>query len=107
MMDIVQRKEELDKYKAILLAAGCRDIVQAAELGSRRAMSRHRFFPLERRSGPAAYAIYHFWKWQYQDVSRLSDRELEEAGRALMERDNIRETPTACFSGQTTGPSWS
>lgn len=88
MMDFALAWGELAKYKAILLATGCRDVKLAAELGKQRSMVEYRFLPYQGENGPEEYAR----KKPGQEASPLPGQSLEEPGCRLMEQDHVRET---------------
>ena len=92
MMDFALERGELAKYKAILLATGCRDVSQAAELGKYRWMEEYRFLPYQDERDPAEYGAAWLKKKLGEDARLVPDQGLEELGRCLMERDHVQET---------------
>lgn len=92
IMDFALARDELAKYKAILLATGCRDVRLAAELGRQRSMEEYRFLPYQNENGPEEYAAGWLKKKLGRDAALVPDLGLEELGRRLMERDHVTET---------------
>lgn len=91
MMDFALERGELAKYKSLILATGCRDVTQAAELGKYRSMEEYRFLPYQGERDPAEYGAG-WLKKLGEDARLVPDEGLEELGRRLMERDNVQVT---------------
>lgn len=92
MMDFALERGELAKYKAILLATGCRDVSQAAKLGKYRSMKEYRFLPYQGEGDSAEYAANWLKKTLGKEARLVPNEGLEELGRRLMERDHVVET---------------
>ena len=92
IMDFALARDELAKYKAILLATGCRDVRLAAELGRQRSMEEYRFLPYQNENGPEEYAAGWLKKKLGRDAALVPDLGLEELVRRLMERNHVTET---------------
>lgn len=91
MMDFALERGEIAKYKALILATGCRDAAQAAELGRRQSMEEYWFQPNQGENGPTAYASIWLKKKLGKDAALIPDQGLEKLGRRLMEQGNITD----------------
>ena len=92
MMDFALERGEIAKYKALVLATGCRDAAQAAELGRQQSMAEYWFQPNQGENGPTAYASSWLKKKLGKDAALIPDQGLERLGRRLIERENIADT---------------
>lgn len=92
MMDFALERGEIAKYKALVLATGCRDAAQAAELGRQQSMAEYWFQPNQGETGPTAYASSWLKKKLGKDAALIPDQGLEQLGRRLMEQGNITDT---------------
>ena len=92
MMDLALERGEIAKYKALVLATGCRDAAQAAELGRQQSMAEYWFQPNQGETGPTAYASSWLKKKLGKDAALIPNQGLEKLGRRLIERENIADT---------------
>ena len=92
MMDFALERGEIAKYKALILATGCLDVAQAAELGRQQSMEEYQFQANQGKNGPIACASSWLKKKLGEDAALIPNQGLEKLGHSLMEQGIIADT---------------
>ena len=92
MMDFALERGEIAKYKALVLATGCRDAAQAAELGRCQSMEEYQFQANQGKNGPIACASSWLKKKLGKDAALIPNQGLEKLGHSLMDQGIIADT---------------